>query len=134
MGGARLAIERDRTWEPDRGEVVRGRNGRDDGGVQALGFGEDMEGSVDRRSSGRESVEELWSRRLGRGEGWNSSILSVSGTGSIVACLFSGSPICHLSGEVMGVLTKGSRKLRGGQRSETCEVAMARYGKVPPYC
>jgi hypothetical protein len=52
------------------------------------------EGSVDRRMLGgfrrlfasggaREDEETLWSRRLGMGDERNSSILSVSGTGSI---------------------------------------------------
>lgn len=52
MGGARLAAERDRAWEPDRGDVVRGRNGRDEGGVQEeVGFGD-------------ESGESAWRREL----------------------------------------------------------------------
>ncbi len=95
MGGAKLAADRDRMCELDKGEAARGRYGIVVDGVQEGEDGEDVgDGSVDRRrvggfreksSSGGPSVEELWSLRLGRGEGRNSSMRSVSGTGSMAA-------------------------------------------------
>lgn len=89
-GGARLATDLDRLWPPERGEVVRGRYGRDIVGVHEGELGEG--GSVDRRkvvglrSESRSLVLIAvgWCRRsVGRGEDRNSSIRSVSGTGSI---------------------------------------------------
>jgi hypothetical protein len=77
---------------PARGDAFRVRNGSEpedqDGELGEVG-----EGSVERRrlggfgtksESGTASVEALWSRRLGIGEERNSSILSVSGTGSML--------------------------------------------------
>lgn len=49
-GGARLATDLDRPWPPDRGEVVRGRYGRDAAGDHDGELGEG--GSVDRRRLG----------------------------------------------------------------------------------
>jgi len=89
MGGARLAADRDRMWEMDSGDAARGRNGSAEVGVQDGDVGDDVgDGSVDRRRVGglrNSSSGDPWTRKLGRGEGRNSSILSVSGTGSILA-------------------------------------------------
>ena len=99
MGGARLAVDRERECEPERGDVVRGRYGRLTGGPQPLELGEDGEGSVDRRSVGgfRGASLSLKRRRVGRGEGLNSSIRSVSGTGSIVGLIVMArpGPVCY---------------------------------------
>lgn len=90
IGGARLAADRDLTWLLDNGEDARGRWGRA-GGIHDGEMGDDGDGSVDRRMVGgfrRESNsganDVAGSLRLGRGEGRNSSILSVSGTGSML--------------------------------------------------
>jgi len=100
MGGARPAADLDLMCAPERGDVVRGRYGRLMLGTHDGELGDDGEGSVDRRrlagflglSTSEESrCEGLWSRSVGRGEGLNSSIRSVSGTGSIVIC-FSDDP------------------------------------------
>ena len=78
-------------WE-DSGDAFRVRNGSVDG-VQDGELGDEGEGSVARRRFGgfralseseTASIEVLCSRRLGRGDDRNSSILSASGTGSIV--------------------------------------------------
>lgn len=90
------AADRDRVcvFPPDSGEVVRGRYGNDEAEEDQVGdFGDVGMGSVDRRrawSRMMPSLSEvgefgLWMRRLGTGEGRNSSIRSVSGTGSISA-------------------------------------------------
>jgi hypothetical protein len=92
MGGAKLAADRDLTWLLDNGEDARGRWGRA-GGIQDGEMGEDGDGSVDRRmvggfrrdsNSGALKDEVAGSLRLGSGDGRNSSILSVSGTGSML--------------------------------------------------
>jgi hypothetical protein len=93
MGGAKvLAADRDLTWLLDNGEDARGRYGNAAGGIHDGEMGEDGEGSVDRRrvggflrksDSGDPGVAATGSLKLGRGEGRNSSILSVSGTGSM---------------------------------------------------
>jgi hypothetical protein len=94
MGGAKLAVDFDRTWDPaDKGDVVRGRYGRTEP-PQIGETGDEGAGSVERRSvggfrpdskkSGGVRSDELCKRELGRGVGWNSSRLSVSGSGSIV--------------------------------------------------
>jgi hypothetical protein len=91
MGGAKLAADRDRMCE-ERGDAFRVRNGSV-GELHEGELGDEGEGSVARRRLGgflavpkseTPSVEGLCSRRLGRGEDRNSSILLASGTGSIV--------------------------------------------------
>lgn len=95
IGGARLlAADRDREWPPDnKGDALRVRKGSWLGAHEGE-IGEVGEGSVERRKLGGfrglrlfgsggarvEECETLCSRGLER----NSSILSVSGTGSIV--------------------------------------------------
>ncbi len=96
MDGARLAVDRDLIWLLDSGDGARGRNGREVDGPQVGEVGDDVgDGSVDRRrlgglrgksNSGGARAELLCTRSVGRGEGRNSSILSVSGTGSILKC------------------------------------------------
>jgi hypothetical protein len=93
MVGARLAADLDLECEmPERGEVVRGRYGIDDGPHPGE-LGDEGLGSVERRRVGGflvtsiskvEGADGLWSRSDGKGEGLNSSILSVSGTGSMI--------------------------------------------------
>jgi len=94
MGGAKpLAADRDLTWLLDSGEDARGRYGNAAGGIHDGEMGEDGDGSVDRRrvggfrkkSNSGEPGTAAGSLKLGRGEGRNSSILSVSGTGSMAA-------------------------------------------------
>ena len=97
IGGAKLAVDRDLECEPDSGEVVRGRYGKD--GVDVLHEGDAGDVGIvsaerDRigrffagsgvSNEGRRVVEEFGRRRDGIGDGWNSSIRSVSGTGSMV--------------------------------------------------
>lgn len=93
MGGAKLAADRDLTWLLDNGEDARGRYGNAAGGIHDGEMGEDGDGSVDRRrvggflnksDSGEPEFAAAGSLKLGRGEGRNSSILSVSGTGSML--------------------------------------------------
>ena len=100
IGGARLVTERDREWAPESGEAVRGRYGIEmDGEAQDGELGDAGLGSVLRRMVGglrstsvsrddRENELEPklgWLRRKeGTGEDLNSSIRSVSGTGSMV--------------------------------------------------
>jgi len=84
------------------------------GGAQDGEVGDDVgDGSVDRRrvggflgesKSGGRRLEDPWMRKLGRGEGRNSSIRSVSGTGSIATEQVDdalGRPTCHPVMEVM---------------------------------
>jgi hypothetical protein len=53
MGGARLATDRDRTWELESGEAARGRKGSDAAVFHVGEVGDEVgEGSVDRRSVG----------------------------------------------------------------------------------
>ena len=94
-GMARDAADRDLVCvlPPESGEVVRGRYGIDEAECQVGDLGDEGIGSVDRRSAWSRTrpslsdvgVAGLWMRRLGTGEGRNSSIRSVSGTGSILA-------------------------------------------------
>jgi hypothetical protein len=49
MGSAGEAVDLDRIGEPDKGEVVRGRNGSEDGEGKRGEAGDKGEGSVDRR-------------------------------------------------------------------------------------
>ncbi|KAK5624653.1 hypothetical protein RRF57_000369 [Xylaria bambusicola] len=83
--GVRLAIDLDRVCKPERGDAVRGLYGRAaEGNSGELGEG----GSVDRRIVGGfrlVSASFETTRSDGKGEERNSSILSVSGTGSITA-------------------------------------------------
>lgn len=54
-----------------------------------------VSGFLRNSNSGGFTVTDGWTRNLGRGEGRNSSILSVSGTGSIVkvwVCCYSREP------------------------------------------
>ena len=92
LGTVKL-VDLDRACIPDKGEVVRGRYGRD---MEALTHEGELgeEGSVDLRTYGglRAGSELLMmsgagccKRGVGKGEERNSSILSVSGTGSIVS-------------------------------------------------
>lgn len=90
---------------PERGEVVRGRYGSAAAEelCQEGDFGDVGVGSVDRRSAWSRTRPSsslagpvgLCMRRLGMGEGRNSSIRSVSGTGSILAVeVYSGEGRC----------------------------------------
>lgn len=93
-------------------------------------MGEDVgDGSVDRRrvggfrvksSSGVERLGDPWTLRLGRGDGRNSSIRSVSGTGSILIGAFVDAVLVTLSraGPVTyeGVSWTGNRMCGGSRR------------------
>lgn len=92
---------------PERGDVVRGRYGSDAAEelCQDGDFGDVGVGSVDRRSAWSRTRPSsslvgpvgLCIRRLGSGEGRNSSIRSVSGTGSISAVVtYSGEGRCSV--------------------------------------
>lgn len=109
-GRVRDAADRDLVCRlpPERGEVVRGRYGK--GAAEELcqegDFGDTGVGSVDRRSAWSRTRPSsslvgpvgLCMRRLGRGEDRNSSIRSVSGTGSILAVgVCSGEGRCSVS-------------------------------------
>lgn len=119
MGGARLlAADRDREWPYDNGDAVLVRKGSWPW-LQRGELSEVGEGSVERRMLGglrrpfgsggaREDEETLWSRRLGMGDERNSSILSVSGTGSIltVDCFGLAEDVRQASGLRSGALGK----------------------------
>jgi len=84
--GGRLAVDLERTCKPERGDAVRGLYGRVTEGGNSGELGE--AGSVDRRMVGGfrlASTSLDTRRRVGRGAERNSSILSVSGTGSMLA-------------------------------------------------
>lgn len=90
IGGARGLVEDlDRRCPRENGEIFRGRYGRE-GEAETGDRGDCGVGSVHRRIVGGFSNswmlynEVACTRRRGIGEGLNSSILSVSGTGSIL--------------------------------------------------
>lgn len=107
IGGARLVVERDLEWAPESGEAFRGRYGMkvevahedEVGEAGEIGLGSVLRlrvGGLRRTSmSSVEAEFGLWMRREGTegaegtGEGRNSSIRSVSGTGSMVAVVVS---------------------------------------------
>jgi len=95
MGGARETADLDLECMLDSGDEARGLKGRDGGAHEGelLGDGDVGEGSVERRRvGGLREKSPSWgfkaaiadTLRLGRGEGRNSSMRSVSGTGSMV--------------------------------------------------
>lgn len=95
IGGARLATDREREWEPESGEAVRGRYGMpvvvdQEGEIGERGLGSVLlrrvGGFLRLSKSSGEGKLGFVRRREGTGEGLNSSIRSVSGTGSIANC------------------------------------------------
>lgn len=127
-GGARLAADLDLVWLLDSGDAARGRYGSKVGDAHEGEVGEDVgEGSVDRRrldglrgksKSGGLSTAVPWTLRVGRGEGRNSPICSVSGTGSMATEVYLyalGKPGLSMSGRSHGLA--GTKK-RSGERRE----------------
>lgn len=90
IGRPILAADLDRAC-PESGDVVRGRYGKAEETPHVDEVGDEGLGSVDRRrvggflscSASARMLTGLWRRSDGRGEERNSSIRSVSGTGSI---------------------------------------------------